>query len=758
MRQAGNVMAIQFITLLKSISLSFQIGFSSPQTEHQNPGDGDYGFTVLKPYLARGLFSVATVGTIGAYFILLFVSTWNRRARSVKRGEKRLVHSKPSTLKGHKQMFTRLGLLQFRHIVMCMFCEERCCVHYALSHNEGKFTNSPQVGDYCQRACLGPRLEMGCGVGYTNPQSRPADVLVPNWDLGKPAAFDLSVTSTLHPSVLLEASMTAGSAALVAENRKHKYNDRKCEELGWVCIPLVVEIYGCWGAAAVATFSKLAGRLSTRLNQTKPKTIFGIYSRQAYPYNHHYGMWVWERDYIARWNRGKPAALDITGALPLTPAILGESSRLAGAAPSQQSPGAQAPLKWTPMDIKVRRFDDHQCTPSPTEEEVIAAADVLTRMSSTSPQNPVLQCPARGRVYQLARGHSSEEISHVHDIVCGGEASTLLENEIKWLGDEEKQHMLVESGIAMDIKVSADQGLAIKAGLAISWHKLRHLRRWLKASGISIASEEKMQQISREMIRGNPKGEIAPFSFSLKSGGEEIRGAALVYVPNLVEKVFQLRDENAKDEVWIKLGGDKGGETFEMSFPIVNVPCPIVVPKIPVSSAALRPMTMTLTFIALDRFQDQVEELQRIQWRVLSCLCCHIHKDQMKIPVDIRGAFEARTLETITQDNLNYMASGGIRSNAQLFHNCISKPIFNIPLSQVCLPGLHITPGVFTKILKLLEDTCHELDLKLACSSSQIAASSSTFDEYHQEMLRMPSAKEDLTSQIQGLKDHIFLW
>ena len=65
-----------------------------------------------------------------------------------------------------------------------------------------------------------------------------------------------------------------------------------------------------------------------------------------------------------------------------------------------------------------------------------------------------------------------QEMSHVRDIVSGGEASTLLETEIKWLSDEEKQHMLVESGIAMDIKVSADQGLAIKAGLAIPWHKL----------------------------------------------------------------------------------------------------------------------------------------------------------------------------------------------------------------------------------------------------------------------------------------------
>eukprot|EP00731_Ephydatia_muelleri_P029904 Em0021g427a len=94
--------------------------------------------------------------------------------------------------------------------------------------------------DFCQCACQGPCLEMGCGAGYTNSQSRPADVLVPNWDRGKPAAFDLSVTSTLHPSVLLEASMTARSAALVAENRKHKYNDRKYTVLDRIALALAL--------------------------------------------------------------------------------------------------------------------------------------------------------------------------------------------------------------------------------------------------------------------------------------------------------------------------------------------------------------------------------------------------------------------------------------------------------------------------------------------------------------------------------------
>eukprot|EP00731_Ephydatia_muelleri_P011951 Em0006g845a len=132
--------------------------------------------------------------------------------------------------------------------------------------------------DFCQRACLGPRLEMGCGAG-SDSQSRPANVLVSNRDLGKPAAFDLSVTSTLQSSALLEASVTAGSAAQLAENRKHNNSDKKCDELGWVCIPLVVETYGGWGAEAVAALSKLAGRLSVRNNELKSKTIFSLYSR-----------------------------------------------------------------------------------------------------------------------------------------------------------------------------------------------------------------------------------------------------------------------------------------------------------------------------------------------------------------------------------------------------------------------------------------------------------------------------------------------
>ena len=64
-----------------------------------------------------------------------------------------------------------------------------------------------------------------------------------------------------------------------AEQRKHHSNDAKCGELGWVCIPLVVESFGSWGPEAQRSLSRLAGRLATRLGQPKSFTTNQIYGR-----------------------------------------------------------------------------------------------------------------------------------------------------------------------------------------------------------------------------------------------------------------------------------------------------------------------------------------------------------------------------------------------------------------------------------------------------------------------------------------------
>ena len=77
--------------------------------------------------------------------------------------------------------------------------------------------------------------------------------------------------------IISEASVTAGSAAYAAEQRKHVANDPKCNELGWVCIPLAVELYGCWGSEAKHTLSRLGSHLACQLRCSKSQAITRLY-------------------------------------------------------------------------------------------------------------------------------------------------------------------------------------------------------------------------------------------------------------------------------------------------------------------------------------------------------------------------------------------------------------------------------------------------------------------------------------------------
>ena len=63
-------------------------------------------------------------------------------------------------------------------------------------------------------------------------------------------------------------------------------------------------------------------------------------------------------------------------------------------------------------------------------------------------------------------------------IVSGGEPSALMQEELRMLSDEERNDLLEKSGISTQIEISAEQGLAIKAGLSLPWFRLRHLKRF----------------------------------------------------------------------------------------------------------------------------------------------------------------------------------------------------------------------------------------------------------------------------------------
>eukprot|EP00731_Ephydatia_muelleri_P025227 Em0017g310a len=218
--------------------------------------------------------------------------------------------------------------------------------------------------EFCHRACLGGQVEVGSGQGHDRLNSRPADVLVKNWHLGKPAAFDLTITSPLNPTTLTEAGVKCGSSAQVAEVRKHAANDGKCKELGWVCIPLAVESYGCWGMEAQESFKRLAARLASQMGCSRLQATTTLYQRLSLSldvvFRHnklrdllaetcrraHLSVQVeagcnLTPDHshshpadvlISNWVLGKTAACDISVTSPLNSNIMSEAGVTAGAA------------------------------------------------------------------------------------------------------------------------------------------------------------------------------------------------------------------------------------------------------------------------------------------------------------------------------------------------------------------------------------------------------------------------------------------
>ena len=90
-----------------------------------------------------------------------------------------------------------------------------------------------------------------------------------------PAALDFTVASPLNPTILNGASVTAGSSVSAAEAQKHATNDAKCNRLGWVCIPLAVETYDCWGDKAIKCLDRLTARITTRTARPKSSGCVG---------------------------------------------------------------------------------------------------------------------------------------------------------------------------------------------------------------------------------------------------------------------------------------------------------------------------------------------------------------------------------------------------------------------------------------------------------------------------------------------------
>ena len=90
---------------------------------------------------------------------------------------------------------------------------------------------------------------------------RPADVYVPRWRRGTPAALDFAVTSGLRGHSLAASVRDASTAVVAYEGLKADHLDTKahCLSEGIAFIPMVMEACGGgWGVEAMKVWTELA--------------------------------------------------------------------------------------------------------------------------------------------------------------------------------------------------------------------------------------------------------------------------------------------------------------------------------------------------------------------------------------------------------------------------------------------------------------------------------------------------------------------
>ena len=146
--------------------------------------------------------------------------------------------------------------------------------------------------------------------------------------------------------------------------------------------------------------------------------------------------------------------------------------------------------------------------------------------------------------------------------------------------------------------------------------------------------------------------------------------------------------------------------------------------------------------LCLERFKAHIEQFNKIKWQNKKfriflfgeyeflcsmyglsgasgrypCLWCHIPSSALAVCKEEReNMYPPRTLETLKENlNLFQVTFNHDLKQAKNACNVIDGIFFNIPLDHVCIPGLHVTLGVYFKLLHEFESFCKDMDLQIA--------------------------------------------
>ena len=113
--------------------------------------------------------------------------------------------------------------------------------------------------------------------------SKPADVLIPNWTHGKDTALDVTVVNPIQPTLVKRVARDSepGYALTYAFDNKMRKHDQTCRREGMVFLPMPIESLGGWHPETAQQAKKIGAAKAWQTGEDEDVAIAHLFQKLA---------------------------------------------------------------------------------------------------------------------------------------------------------------------------------------------------------------------------------------------------------------------------------------------------------------------------------------------------------------------------------------------------------------------------------------------------------------------------------------------
>ncbi len=389
----------------------------------------------------------------------------------------------------------------------------------------------------------------------------------------------------------------------------------------------------------------------------------------------------------------------------------------------------------------------------------------------------------------------SQQSDKYMEVISGQCAEKQRAADMKRMTKQKQENFLTQAGVkTKESYITADKQLAMQMDLNLNENQMRGIRRWGKQDNIKYQSDSYVRKNKRKHIGDYLHCESKKFEFK-KDKKTIVKEAPVVFVSDIqgfTLQMIQQYDKEGKltwhggipeDEMWLKIGGDFGQETFKFCMQLVNLAKPNSTDNTVILTASEAPDTQYNLEKMLHRFSTPLQEMDNNlkykdkKMRIIAtsdiafvnknfglpggnpthpCYKCEICQADMQIPHTKRKSAKKRTLKNLEENYQGYARSGFDKKRQAQFKNVINRAILLLEPDHWLVPYLHCMLGEILKFWTLTENWCLDIERKL---SELIAADGgplgkTAFEEYVKDVRKILKLKRNI-DEIQGTIEQI---